>query len=132
MKKWKNERKKTKEKSKKWKNEEKWKMKEKGPLTLIRSCGGYGMDSDTVAETNHSLKSRSFLNRVTDRLRKMLDRSPEDSMQDIDKRTMIWWMFVSSTLEASVFMGKKYSDSLHSINNAGKDLTLKQMFDTSE
>ena len=34
----------------------------------------------------------------------MLDRSPEDAMQDIDKRSMIWGMFMSSTLEASVFM----------------------------
>ena len=35
-------------------------------------------------------KSGSFLNKVNDRLRKMLNRSPEDSMQDIDKRSMIW------------------------------------------
>ena len=73
------------------------------------------MDSDTVAESNLSLKSRSFLNRVNDRLRKVLDHSPEDSMPDIDKRSMIWRMFMSSTLEASVFMGKNYSDNLHSI-----------------
>ena len=48
------------------------------------------MDSDTVTESNHSLKSRSFSNRVNVRLRKMLNRSPEDAMQDIDKRSMIW------------------------------------------
>ena len=48
------------------------------------------MDSDTAAESNLSLKSPSFLNRVNDRLRKMLDRSPEDSMQDVDKPSMIW------------------------------------------
>ena len=48
------------------------------------------MDSDTATESNLSLRSRSFLNRVNDRLRRMLDRSPEDSMQDIDKRSMIW------------------------------------------
>ena len=41
-------------------------------------------------------------------------------------------MFVSSTLEASVFMGKNYSEILHSIKNTGKDLTLKKMFDISE
>ena len=46
------------------------------------------MDSDTT-ESNLSLESRSFLHRVNDRLRKMLDHSPEDSMQDIDKRSMI-------------------------------------------
>ena len=78
------------------------------------------MDSDTAAESNPSLKSRSFLNRVNDRLRKMLDRSPEDAMQEIDKRSMSWWMFVSSTLQASVFMGKNYSDILLSIKNTGK------------
>ena len=48
------------------------------------------MDSDTATESNLSLRSRSFLIRVNDRLRKMLDRSPEDAMQDIDKRSMIW------------------------------------------
>ena len=75
------------------------------------------MDSDTAAESNFSLKSRSFFNRVNDRLRKMLDRSPQDSMQAIDKRSMIWGMFMSSTLEASVFMGKNYLEILHSIKN---------------
>ena len=90
------------------------------------------VDSDTTAESNLSLKSHSFLNRVNDRLRRMLDRSPEDSMQDIDKRSWIGWMFMSSTLEASVFMGRNYSDNLHSIKNTGNNLTLKQMFDISE
>ena len=78
------------------------------------------MDSDTAAESDLSVKSSSFLNRVNDRLRKMLNRSPEDSMQDIDKRSMIWEMFMSSTVEASVFTGKNYPESLHSIKNTGK------------
>ena len=90
------------------------------------------MNSDTTTESNHSLRSRSFLNRVNYRLRKMLDRSPEDAMQDIDKRSMIWGMFMSSTMEASVIMGKNYSDNLQSIKNTGKNLTLKQMFEISE
>ena len=34
---------------------------------------------------------------------------------------------MSSTLEASVFMGKNFSDNLHSIN-----LTSKQIFEISE
>ena len=36
---------------------------------------------------------------------------------------------MSSTLEASVFMGKNYSDNLHSIKNTGQNLTSKQMFE---
>ena len=39
---------------------------------------------------------------------------------------------MSSTLEAFVFMGKNYSENLHSIKNTGKDLTMKQMFDKYE
>ena len=88
--------------------------------------------SDTVAESNRSHRPRSFFYRVNDRLRKMLDSSPEDAMQDIDKRSMIWGMFMSSTLETSVFMGKNYSDNLHSTKNTGKNPTLKQMFEISE
>ena len=77
------------------------------------------MDSGTVTESDLSSKSRSFLHRVNDRLRKILDRSPEDALQDIDKRSMFWGMFMSSRLEASVFMRKDYSDNLHSIENTG-------------
>ena len=81
------------------------------------------MDCDTVTETNLSLKSRSFLHRVNDRLRKILDHSSKDGMQDIDKRSMIWRMFLSSTTEASASMGKDFSEILQSIKNTGKDLT---------
>ena len=41
-------------------------------------------------------------------------------------------MFMSSTLEASVFMGKNYLENLHFIKHTRKDLTMKQMFDISE
>ena len=66
------------------------------------------MDSNTATESNLLLKSRSLLHRVNDRVRKTLDQSSKDAMQDIDKRSLIWGMFMSSTLEASVFMGKNY------------------------
>ena len=39
---------------------------------------------------------------------------------------------MSSTLEASIFMGKNYSHILRSIKNTGNNLTMKQMFDISE
>ena len=39
---------------------------------------------------------------------------------------------MSSTMEASVFMGQNYSDNLHSIKNTGKRSLLKQMFEISE
>ena len=39
---------------------------------------------------------------------------------------------MSSTLEASIFMGKNYSENLHSIKNIGNNVTMKQMFDISD
>ena len=48
------------------------------------------MDSDTATESNLSPKSRSFLHRVNDRVRKVLDHSSKDATQDIDKRSSIW------------------------------------------
>ena len=48
------------------------------------------MDSDTVTESNLSPRSRSFLNRVNDRVRKILDQSSKDAMQDIDKSSLTW------------------------------------------
>ena len=41
-------------------------------------------------------------------------------------------MCISSTVEASAFMGKNYADNWHSIKKSGKDLTLKQIFEVSE
>ena len=39
---------------------------------------------------------------------------------------------MSSTLEASVFIGKNFSENFLSIKNTGNNLTLKQIFDISE
>ena len=47
------------------------------------------MDSNTVTESDLSLKSRSFLHRVNDRVRKMLDQSPKDAEQDNIKHSLI-------------------------------------------
>ena len=83
------------------------------------------MDSDNVTESNLSLKSRSFLNRVNDRLRKIL-------MQYIDKRSKNWGMLMSWTLKASVFIKKITQKTYIPSKNTGKDFTSKQMFDLSE
>ena len=89
------------------------------------------MTSYTEAKSEMSLESISFLPRVNDRVRKMLDQFSKDAIQNSNKHSVICGMFMSSRLQASVFMGKNYSDNLHSIKNT-EDLTMKQMFDKSE
>ena len=78
-----------------------------------------------------SLESRSFLHKVNDQVRKRQYQSSKDATKDSDKHFVMWRMFVSSTLQASVFEEKNYSDILHSIKTT-EDLTMKQMFDISE
>ena len=73
------------------------------------------MDSNTIRESDLSLKSRSFLHRVNDRMRKMLDQSSKDATQDSNKHSLTGRMFMSSTLQASVCMGKNDSEILRSI-----------------
>ena len=63
------------------------------------------MDSDTATESDISLKSLSFLLRMNDRVRKIQDQTSKDAMQESNKHSLLWRMFMSSTLEASVVMG---------------------------
>ena len=89
------------------------------------------MDSYTEAGSEMSLESRSFVQRVNDQVRKRQNQSSKDATKDSDKHSVIWGMFMSSTLQAFVFMVKNYSHNLHSIKNT-EDLTMKQMFEISE
>ena len=70
---------------------------------------------DDLAELELSLGSRSFLDRVNDQVRKRQKRSSMNVTENDEKDFVIWGMFMSSTLESAVFMGKNYSDNWHSI-----------------
>ena len=76
---------------------------------------------DDETELDLSLGSSSFLERVNDQVRKRQKRSSMNVTEDGEKHSVIWGMFMSSTLESALFMGKNYSDNLHSIKNT-KDL----------
>ena len=52
------------------------------------------MDSNSVTESDLSSKNRSFLHRVNDRVRKLLDQSTIDATKDRDKHSVIWGMFM--------------------------------------
>ena len=48
------------------------------------------MDSNTATESNLSVKSRTFLNRENDRVRKILDQSSQYAMKDSNKHFLVW------------------------------------------
>ena len=62
----------------------------------------------------------------------MLDRSPEDAMQEIDKHSMIWRMFVSSALEGNCIHGKELLRQFAFHQKYRENLTLKKIFKISE
>ena len=95
---------------KNWSSQE-WKSDELMEARTVRSVSGQpagsftqhtdrfvidddDMNSDTDAESEMSLKSRSFLHSVNDRVRKMLDHSSKDAIQDSNKHSLIWRMFM--------------------------------------
>ena len=45
-----------------------------------------------------------------------------------EEHSIIWGMFVATTLNAATFMGKNFMDIQNSMMNS-RDLTLKHMFD---
>ena len=51
------------------------------------------MDSDKDAESEMSFKSRSFLHRVYDQVRKGQYQSSKDATKDFDKHSVIWECF---------------------------------------
>ena len=67
---------------------------------------------------------------MNDQVRQRQKQSSMNVTEDGEKHSVIWGMFMSLTLESSVFMGNNYSDNWHSIKNT-KDLAIKQMFDIS-
>ena len=69
------------------------------------------MNSYAEAESELSLGSRSFLHRVNDQVRQRQNQSFKYATKDSDKHSVIWRMSMSSTLQASAFMEKNYSDT---------------------
>ena len=90
------------------------------------------MNSYTEAESDMSLKSRSFLHRVNDRVRRMQDQSSKDATQG-QQQTFFNMVNVSVFDITSICVHvKKITCNFYiPINNTGKDLTMKQMFDIS-
>ena len=88
------------------------------------------MDSDTVAESDMSLKSRSFLYWVNDWVPKIQDQSSK-----MQHKTATFFNMGNVNLfdiGRICFHGKEWFRKFTFHQNTGKDLTMKPMFDTSE
>ena len=68
-----------------------------------------------------------FVNKVRNQVRIRQKRMSEDA-EDCTEHSIIWGMFMATTLNAVTFMGKSYSTMQNVVQNE-ENLTLKQMFD---
>ena len=120
--------------SQEWKSDELMEHRTGRPVVNAQHTDRFIVENDKMnsyTEAELSLESRSFLHRVNDQVWKRQNQSSKDATKDSDKHSVMCGMFMSSTLQASVFIGKNYSDNWHSIKNT-EDLTMKQMFDISQ
>ena len=109
--------------SQEWNSDELMDDRTGRPVVCSQRAHQFGIEDDET-ESELSLGSRSFLHRVNDQVRKRQKQSSQDATEDSEEHSVIWGMFMSSTLQASIFMVKNYSDNLHSIKNT-EDLTMK-------
>ena len=70
-----------------------------------------------------------FVNRVKDQVRNRQKRM-SNVAESSDEHSLIWRMFMATTLNAATFMGKNFS-TIQSVVKNHESLTLKQMFDVT-
>ena len=70
-----------------------------------------------------------FVNKVKDQVRNRQKRMSSIA-ESCDEHSMIWGMFMATTLHAATFMGKNFS-TIQSVVKNHESLTLKQMFDVT-
>ena len=81
--------------SQEWKSHELMEVRTGRPVLFAQHTDRFivendNMDSDTEAESEMSFKSRSFLQRVNDQVRKRQYQSSKDATKDSDKHSVIW------------------------------------------
>ena len=67
-----------------------------------------------------------FVNKARNQVRIRQERMSDDA-EDCTEHSIIWGMFMATTLNAATFMGKNYSTMQNVVQNE-ENLTLKQMF----
>ena len=71
-----------------------------------------------------------FVNKINDQVRNRQKRMSSIA-ESCNEHSIIWGMFMATTLNAVTFMGKNFS-TIQSVVKNHESLTLKQMFDISE
>ena len=90
--------------SQEWKADELMDDRTVRPVVCLQRGAQQFVIGNDETESDLSLGSRSFLNRVNDQVRKRQKQSSMNVTEDSEKHSVIWGMFRSVTLESPVFM----------------------------
>ena len=74
-------------------------------------------------------ETTEFVNKVRNQVRIRQKRMSDDA-EDCTEHSIVWGMFMATTLNAVTFMGKSYSTMQNVVKNQ-ESLSLKQMFDVT-
>ena len=74
-------------------------------------------------------ETTEFVNKVRNQVR-IRQKRMSSNAEDCTEHSIIWGMFMATTLNAATFMGKNYSTMQNVVQNE-ENLTLKQMFDVT-
>ena len=85
-----------------------------------------GADSETFVMGSDATE---FVNKVKDQVRSRQKRM-SNVAESGDEHSIIWGMFMATTLNAATFMGKNFS-TIQSVVKNHESLTLEQMFDVT-
>ena len=61
-----------------------------------------------------------------------MNRFPGDKMDDIDKHSLIWEIFLPSSMNAAVFLGRDHSENMYSIRNTDERPFVKKWFEVTQ
>ena len=76
--------------------------------------------------------STSLREKVNERVRARLNRDPGDEVEETDKHSLIWGIFMTSSMYAAIFVGKDYSEKLRSVRNTDHKPTVQKLFDVTQ
>ena len=91
--------------------------------TRFRGCPGKANFEKFIVGSD----TTEFVNKVKNQVRIRQKRMSDDA-EDCTEHSIVWGMFMATTLNAATFMGKSYSTMQNVVQNEQK-ITLKQMFD---
>ena len=89
------------------------------------------IDLEATAECNILFaESILFREKVNERVRAILNRSPGNEL--VDKHSLTCGLFMTSSMHAAIFLGKDYTENLHSVRSTDQKPTVQKLFDVTQ